>query len=171
VLNQFNYERGENLGVELSAQYSSGNFTAYGNLAWARQAATNIVSNQYLFGADELAYIASHWVYTDHAQSWTSSLGASYLWRDTKFSANVVYGSGMRSGDFNTDHVAQYATANLGVSREIKIPRRKTDDGALRCGESARHWSICLRDGSGIGVFAPQYGMRRGFFMGVSQKI
>jgi outer membrane receptor protein involved in Fe transport len=28
-----------------------------------------------------------------------------------------------------------------------------------------------LRDGSGIGVFAPQFGARRGFFAGVSQKL
>jgi outer membrane receptor protein involved in Fe transport len=27
-----------------------------------------------------------------------------------------------------------------------------------------------IRDGSGIGVFAPQYGPRRGFFVGISQK-
>jgi hypothetical protein len=26
-----------------------------------------------------------------------------------------------------------------------------------------------IRDGSGIGVFAPQYGMRRGYFVGVSK--
>ena len=28
-----------------------------------------------------------------------------------------------------------------------------------------------LRNGSGIGVFAPQYGARRGFFAGISQKL
>jgi outer membrane receptor protein involved in Fe transport len=28
-----------------------------------------------------------------------------------------------------------------------------------------------IRDGSGIGVFAPQYGPRRGFFLGISQKL
>ena len=28
-----------------------------------------------------------------------------------------------------------------------------------------------LRDGSGIGVFAPQYGARRGYYMGISQKL
>ena len=27
-----------------------------------------------------------------------------------------------------------------------------------------------VRDGSGIGVFAPQYGPRRGLFMGVSKQ-
>jgi hypothetical protein len=28
-----------------------------------------------------------------------------------------------------------------------------------------------IRDGSGIGVFAPQFGPRRGFYVGISQKI
>jgi outer membrane receptor protein involved in Fe transport len=28
-----------------------------------------------------------------------------------------------------------------------------------------------LRDGSGIGVFAPQYGARRGYYAGISQKL
>jgi hypothetical protein len=28
-----------------------------------------------------------------------------------------------------------------------------------------------LRNGTGIGVFAPQYGARRGFFAGISQKL
>jgi outer membrane receptor protein involved in Fe transport len=28
-----------------------------------------------------------------------------------------------------------------------------------------------LRDGSGIGVFAPQFGARRGFYAGLSQKL
>lgn len=28
-----------------------------------------------------------------------------------------------------------------------------------------------IRDGSGIGVFAPQYGPRRGYFLGLKQAI
>ena len=28
-----------------------------------------------------------------------------------------------------------------------------------------------IRDGSGIGVFAPQFGPRRGYFVGISQKL
>jgi outer membrane receptor protein involved in Fe transport len=170
VLSGFNYERGENKGIEISAQYTSGNFTAYGNIAVARQIATNIVSNQYLFGADELAYIASHWVYTDHTQIVTASAGASYRWGDTKLSASMVYGSGLRSGDFNTDHVAPYATANIGISREFKFWDAKPV--TLRFDVVNVFDSVyLLRDGSGIGVFAPQYGMRRGFFVGLSQKL
>jgi outer membrane receptor protein involved in Fe transport len=170
VLSGFNYEKAYNEGVELSANYKDGNFTAYGNLAWARQVATNIVSNQYLFGADELAYIASNYINTDHAQQWTGSAGASYLWQGTRFSASMVYGSGLRSGFANTDHVAPYATANLGISHEIKQPDGKPV--TVRFDVVNVFDTIYeLRDGSGIGVFAPQFGERRGYFVGVSKKL
>jgi len=170
VLDAFNYEKGENIGIELSTTYTSGDFKAYGNFAWARQIATNIVSNQYLFGADELAYIASHYVYTDHAQTWTGSAGASYLWKGTRFSADLIYGSGLRSGDYNTDHVPAYAQVNVGASREFTLP----DVGQF----TARIAIVNLfdtvyliRDGSGIGVFAPQYGPRRGYYLALSKKL
>ena len=41
--------QGENFGVELSAKYKNGPFQAYGNIAVARQIATDPVSNQFLF--------------------------------------------------------------------------------------------------------------------------
>jgi outer membrane receptor protein involved in Fe transport len=170
ILSGFNYEKAFNTGVELSATYKNGNFSAYGNLAWARQVATNVVSNQYLFGNDELAYIATHYINTDHAQQWTGSGGASYLWQDTRFSASMVYGSGLRSGFANTDHVAPYATANIGISHEFKVPNDKPI--TVRFDVVNIFDTIYeLRDGSGIGVFAPQFGMRRGYFVGISKKL
>ncbi|HEX3859033.1 MAG TPA: TonB-dependent receptor, partial [Pseudolabrys sp.] len=168
VLDAFNYNEAKNSGVELSASYTSGNFKAYGNLAWAKQIATGIVSNQYLFSAEDLAYIASHYVYTDHAQTWTGSAGASYLWNGTRYSADLVYGSGLRSGDFNTDHVPGHAEVNIGASREFDTPEL----GKITARVSIVNLfdSIYLiRDGSGIGVFAPQYGARRGYFAGLSK--
>ena len=170
ILNGFNYERGVNEGVELTANYKEGNFNAYGSIAWARQVAKNIVSNQYLFGADELAYIANNYIYTDHAQLWTASAGASYLWQETRFSVDMVYGSGLRSGFANTDHVAPYATANIGISREFKIPNLKPITARFDV-VNLFDTVYEIRDGSGIGVFAPQFGMRRGFFVGLSQKL
>jgi outer membrane receptor protein involved in Fe transport len=170
ILSGFNYDRAENAGVELSATYKDGNFTAYGNLARAYQVATNIVSNQYLFTADRLAYIANNYINTDHSQQWTGSGGASYLWQDTRFSASMVYGSGLRSGFANTDHVAPYATANIGISREIKQPDGKpltVRFDVVNVFDTVYE----LRDGSGIGVFAPQFGERRGYFVGISKKL
>ena len=121
VLSGFNYDRGENVGLELKTNYTNGNFRAYGNLAWARQIATNVVSNQFLFGQDELNYIATHYVYTDHAQTLTASAGASYLWNGTRFSASMIYGSGLRSGFANTDHLPSYTQINMGVSHDFNI--------------------------------------------------
>jgi opacity protein-like surface antigen len=169
VLNGFNYDRGQNIGVEFKAAYTNGNFKAYANWAWARQKATNIVSNQYLFGLDEIAYIANHYIYTDHAQVWTGSAGMSYLWNDTRFSADLIYGSGLRAGDFNTDHVAPYAQVNMGVSHEFKFADWKPVTARFDV-INVFDTIYQIRSGSGIGVFAPQFGPRRGFYFGLSQK-
>ena len=171
VLKGFNYARGENVGLELKSTYSSGNFRAYGNVAWARQVASNIVSNQFLFTQDELNYIASHSIYTDHAQILTASAGTSYLWNGTRFSASIIYGTGLRSGFANTDHLPSYTQVNLGLSHDFNIvpPNKPT---TLRFDVvNLFDKTYEIRDGSGIGVFAPQFGPRRGFFVGISQKL
>jgi outer membrane receptor protein involved in Fe transport len=171
VLSGFNYDRANNLGVELKASYTNGNFRAYGNLAWARQLGTDIVSNQYLFDPERLAYIASHYIYTDHSQILTASAGASYLWNGTRFSASMIYGSGLRSGFANTDHVPSYTQVNTGISHEFLFPGASKPTTVRFDVVNLFDKIYQIRDGSGIGVFAPQYGPRRGFFVGISQKL
>ena len=171
MLDGFNFDKANNLGVELKALYTMGNLKLYGNLAWARQLGTDIVSNQFLFTPDELAYIATHYIYTDHSQYLTASAGASYLWNDTRFSASMIYGSGLRSGFANTDHVPSYTQVNMGVSHDFYLvaPNKPT---TLRFDVVNVFDKIYeIRDGSGIGVFAPQFGPRRAFYFGISQKI
>jgi outer membrane receptor protein involved in Fe transport len=171
VLNGFNYDRANNLGLEFKSSYTNGNFRIYGSVAWARQLGTDVVSNQYLFDPERLAFIASHYIYTDHSQVLTASAGASYLWNGTRFSASMIYGSGLRSGFANTDHVPSYTQVNAGVSREFLFPGW-TKPTTLRFDVVNLFDKIYeIRDGSGIGVFAPQFGPRRGFFVGISQKI
>jgi outer membrane receptor protein involved in Fe transport len=171
VLTAFNYDRAENMGLELKSSYTNGNFSIYGNLAWAKQIATNIVSNQFLFAPDELAFIASHYIYTDHAQTLTASAGASYLWNGTRFSASMIYGSGNRSGFANTDHVPSYTQVNLGISREYLFPGWSKPTTLRFDVVNLFDQIYQIRDGSGIGVFAPQFGPRRGFFVGISHKL
>jgi opacity protein-like surface antigen len=169
VLNGFNYDKATNIGVELKARYVNGNFRVYANWAWAYQRATNIVTNQYLFGLDELAFIQNNWIYTDHAQVWTGSGGVSYLWGGTRLSADLIYGSGLRSGFANTDHNAPYAQVNAGISREYFVPGWAPVTARFDI-INLFDVSYAIRNGSGIGVFAPQYGPRRGFYFGLSQK-
>src|SRR4029077_9423175 len=99
-------------------------FQAYGNIAVARQIATDPVSNQFLFdnatplptlgGLTEFQYLQTHWVYTDHSQWVTASAGGAYQfcgrparpneWMSAseadacgiRLSGNMIYGSGLR---------------------------------------------------------------------------
>ncbi|MBV9236730.1 MAG: TonB-dependent receptor [Xanthobacteraceae bacterium] len=170
VLTAFNYEWGENYGIESGIKLKHGDFSAYGNLAWGRQRGTNIVSNQYLFSADDLAFLAHSWIFTDHAQTWTGSAGIAYLWNGTRFTADMIYGSGLRSGQLNLDHVAPYGQVNVGMSREIAMPGDKPITVRFDV-INLFDTEYEIRNGTGIGVFAPQWGPRRGYFVGVSQKL
>jgi outer membrane receptor protein involved in Fe transport len=175
VLSAFNYAYAQNTGVEFKASYTNGNLRMYGNVAWARQRASQVTSNQYLFDPGDLAYIANNYIYTDHAQFLTASAGASYTWYDTKFSIDMIYGSGLRSdgtnGIPNGSTVPSYTQVNTGVSHDFHwvSPTKPT---TLRFDVVNLFDTIYeIRDGSGIGVFAPQFGPRRGFYFGISQKL
>ncbi len=169
VLTAFNYAKGENEGVEFKADYTNGNFFAYGNLAIAQQKATQVVSNQFLFDPDEFAYTQNHWVYTDHTQIFTASAGVSYLYDGTRLSADMIYGSGLRDGFANTSTVPGYVAVNTGLSHEFHFPGLKPT--TLRFDVvNLFDRTYEIRDGSGIGVFAPQYGQRRTFLAGLTQQ-
>jgi outer membrane receptor protein involved in Fe transport/opacity protein-like surface antigen len=180
ILSGFNYAKGVSQGVEFSAKYHSGNFQAYANLAVSQEKATQPVSNQYLFdnatplndlgGLTEFQYLSSHWIYTDHNQYVTGSAGLAYRWNGTTFSTDMIYGSGLRTGDANIDALAPYAQFNVGLARDFDMP-----DGqpvTVRFDVVNVFDTIYqIRNGSGIGVFASQYGPRRGFFIGIKKKI
>ncbi len=180
VLSGFNYDKAYNEGVEGSVKYRNGGFQAYGNVAWGIQKATNPVSNQFLFdnatpladlgGLTEFQYLQTHYIFTDHTQMWTASAGVSYLWMGTQFTADMIYGSGLRDGDANIGTVPAYTQVNAGVSHEFvgytKMPFTLRFDVV-----NVFDTVYLIRDGSGIGVFAPQYGPRRGFFAGWSSKL
>jgi hypothetical protein len=180
VLSAFNYAKGIVKGIEFKAKYRSGNFQAYGNIAVGYEKATDVVSNQYLFdnttpqpdlgGMTELQYIDSHWIYTDHTQIVTGSAGMSYLWNGTRYSADLIYGSGLRDGDANISHVPGYTQVNVGASREFTVPNYGKFTARVAI-VNLFDQVYLIRDGSGIGVFAPQYGPRRGYFVGLSKAL
>jgi len=169
VLDAFNYATGINEGIEVKATYEKDGFKAYGNIAVAQQKATDIVSNQFLFDVGEFDFIANHFIYTDHTQIITASGGMSYRWNANLLTADMIYGSGLRSGFANTETVPAYTQVNLGVSHEFTFTKAKPL--TLRFDVMNVFDTIYeIRSGSGIGVFAPQFGPRRGFFVKLSRK-
>ncbi len=172
VLTAFNYDHAFNNGVEVKTTYKDGGFSAYGNVAFAEQKAKEVSSNQYLFGAAEIAYIANNYIFTDHDQAITASAGGAYRYAPTKttLTADLIYGSGLRDGFANIGTVAPYASVNVGLLQDFQLtPSAKPTTFRFAVVNLLDH-TYEIRDGSGIGVFAPQYGQRRGFFASLSQR-
>jgi outer membrane receptor protein involved in Fe transport len=169
VFSPFNYEKGRVHGAEFTENYTNGNFSTYFNLSSNRASGENVVTGQYNFSPDELTYISDHFIHLDHDQRLTSNGGASYDLDGTKLGLDYLFGSGLRSGFANTDHLPSYYQINLSATRDFDLPQiGKTNIRVAALNITDRVYE--LRDGSGIGVFAPQYGPRRGVFVGLTKE-
>ena len=185
ILTPFNYRYGKQYGVEFAGNYTTGNLSVYLNLAAQSAKGKEIDSAQFNFAPDDLAYIANNYIHLDHEQEHTASGGVSYLWNDTRLSADFLYGSGLRAdlelppgeltpyggtGIPNGASLPVYTQINFGSTHVFHIPNA----GTL----TARFDVINvfdkvyeIRNGTGVGVGAPQFGPRRGFFFGLSKSL
>jgi outer membrane receptor protein involved in Fe transport len=172
ILTAFNYDRAHNVGVELTTSYTAGDFTFYGNLGLAQQKAQRITSAQFNFDPGDLDFISANAIHTDHDQFMTASAGVSYSWQGTRFSADVVAASGLRSGANglpNGSALPSYEQVNLGISHLFDFPR---------VGKIEARFDVInlldevyeIRDGTGVGVGASQFGPRRAFLGGLRKE-
>jgi outer membrane receptor for ferrienterochelin and colicins len=176
ILTPFNYAHGQVYGVDFTANYSVGNFQSYANVAIQRAIGKDIVSGQFNFSPDRLAYISNHYIHLDHEQQVTASAGASYEWQGTRVSGDLIVGSGLRSDLAlpdgtnvpNGDHLPYYEQVNLGVSHDFSKQGLKGFSTRFDV-INALDKKYEIRNGTGVGVGAPQFGPRRGFFAGLSQ--
>lgn len=175
ILTPFNYRYGLIGGVEFSANYTVKNFSTYANLSFQAAHGKDVESSQFNFGADDLAYIQNNYIHLDHEGRVAASAGASYLWSGTRFSADMLFGTGLRqdltlpdgSSIPNGDHTPSYTQINFGVSHEFRL----ASTGALTVRFDVINVTdkvYQIRSGTGVGVFAPQYGAPRGFFAGLA---
>jgi outer membrane receptor for ferrienterochelin and colicins len=175
ILTPFNYRYGLIGGVEFSANYSINNFSAYLNSAWQAAHGKDVESAQFNFTQAQLIYIARNYIHLDHEGRVSASGGVSYLWLGTRLSVDALFGTGLRddlalpngSDVPNGDHTPSYTQINFGLSHAFELP--STGPLTVRFDViNATDKIYQIRSGTGIGVFAPQYGPRRGFFGGLS---
>ncbi len=165
----FNYDKGYVKGIEFTADYNnSGPFSAYANISISQAEGKGVASGEFNFDSTELAYINSNYVHLDHDQSLTGSAGISYNLHDIIYSADVLYGSGLRNDFANTGHLSDYTQVNLGAAHNFDLGNAGKVDAKLSV-INVFDEVYQIRDGSGIGVFAPQYGPRRGFYLSLSR--
>jgi outer membrane receptor protein involved in Fe transport len=174
ILTPFNYESGYAEGIELSASYERGPWSAYGNLAWSKAMGRNIVSSQFNFDPAELAYIANNYVHLDHDQTWTGSMGLAWTMNGetdhpTRVSGDLIVQSGLRAtpdgGAPNSASLPAHAVLNLSIVQKFAT-RTELRLDALNVNDAVYQ----IRDGSGVGVGAPQFGLRRTVLVGVTQR-
>jgi len=176
ILTPFNYRYGQVYGVEFTGQYNVSHFQAYGNLAFQRAIGKHFESSQFNFSPDDLAYVADHYIHLDHEQQMTASGGAAWLWHGTRLSGDLLAGSGLRASlDLpngtsipNGAHLPYYRQVNLGASHAFDAQGLKGLTARVDV-INAFDQKYQIRNGSGVGVGASQYGQRRGYFVGVSQ--
>jgi hypothetical protein len=71
----------------------------------------------------------------------------------------------------NGNHVAPYAQFNTGLAHEFD-PGGGAKPFTVRFDVvNVADTVYQIRNGTGVGVFAPQYGPRRGYYFGISQKL
>jgi outer membrane receptor protein involved in Fe transport len=171
VLDEYNYADGLSRGAELKLSYSRDGFRAYANVSHEITLVKEVVSHQYLIGDPvELAYLASHYTYASDAQTVTASTGAAYRWHELLASIDGIYGSGLRAGYANEDHLPGYTQWNASLAMNLD-PWHSGKALTLRLSAiNLFDHRYLLREASGIGEFAPQYGPRRGVFVELTQQ-
>jgi outer membrane receptor for ferrienterochelin and colicin len=176
ILSAFNYAKGKVYGVEFTTSYTIGGFSTYANVALGAAYGKDFNSSEFLFDPNRLNYSKTHWINLDHEQKTTGSFGASYLWHEshgssTRVYADALYGTGLRTDSTAPDGstipnggtVPAYYTINVGAEQSFKVGAKETLKARLDV-VNLTDKSYELRNGTGVGVNAAQFGERRGFF-------
>ncbi len=177
IFSAFNYAKARVGGAEFTLSYDQGPWSIYGNAAYSRAVGTNIISSQFNFGPDELAYIAQHYIHLDHDQTWTASAGAAYTFNQgtkysTRVSVDLLVQSGLRASTPTVPNGAslpEYATVNASIVQKLDLgigQRTELRLDVLNIGDAVYE----IRNGTGVGVGAPQFGIRRAILAGLTQR-
>jgi outer membrane receptor protein involved in Fe transport len=170
IFSAFNYEQGRIYGLDLSATYKGDRAGGYVNVGLTHAMGKGLETGQFNFSQDKLDYIASNWVHLDHEQRLSGSAGVSYRFDGgLSASADLLYGSGLRNGFANTEHLPGYASVNAAVAKTFDLGSGLGKLDARLAVVNLFDRSYQLRDGSGIGVGAPQFGLRRSVYVTVGK--
>ena len=101
---------------------------------------------------------------------YTAPAGASYVFeKNTRFYVDFLYGYGLRKGFSNTEKLPGYNPLNLGVEHVFHAKFGAIRELKLRFDFINVFDEVYrLRDGTGLGISASQYGPRRNFLAGLS---
>ena len=171
IYSTFNYRYGDVRGAELTASYTHGGFDANLNVALSRAVGKQVITGDYNIDEDDRDYIANHWIHLDHDQRLTSSSHMGYqLSPRTYVGADFLFGSGLRKdGPETPNGLSQpsYGQLNASIGHDFLDLAHPLHIQLAIINALDRKYQ--LRDGSGVGVFAPQWGPRRGMYVTIEK--
>ena len=170
IFSAFNYAQGRISGLDLSASYRDKRLSSYLNVGFSKARGKTVETGQFNFDQDELDVINANDVHLDHEQRLSASAGVSYRFGEsTTAGVDALYGSGLRSGFANSEHLPGYTQVNLSAAHSFDLGAGFGKLGTRVALVNAFDRSFELRDGSGIGVGAPQFGPRRTLYVGFTK--
>lgn len=177
ILTAFNYRQGQIDGAQLTGTYEHGPWSIYGNLAYSRAIGKDIDSAQFNFSPDELAYIAQHWIHPrprpalDRLRRHRVHVAQGQR-PPTLFSVDMSEQSGLRASTATVPNgisLPSYLVFNASVVQKLDLGFGSFTEfrlDILNIGDAL----YMVRNGTGVGVGAPQYGIRRTILAGLAQK-
>jgi hypothetical protein len=155
----FNYGHGTIWGSETALNYRAGGLTTYANVTVGRNEQQGVVTGQFNFDPDELAFIDAHHIDLDHEPLLGIAAGASYKIGRYTLGAQATYSSGLRAGFADLEHLPAFMQIDASAQADFKIP------GVGVVSDRITLWNIAdrtnlIRPAEGIGIFQAAYGPR-----------
>ncbi|MDF7674227.1 TonB-dependent receptor [Acetobacteraceae bacterium ESL0709] len=167
ITTPFNYRHGQVYGGETGLSFHSGPWQFFGNFSYVQTYGQDVSSGQYHFDQEELDYIKNHRIHLDHQGKYTASAGLSWHTKRQLVSLDFLYGNGLRKGFANLGKQSPYDIFNFSYQYNFLklIPGHKVKVRMDIMNLFDKHYT--LHDGSGIGIFQPQYGQRRSAYFSI----
>jgi hypothetical protein len=118
LVSPYNFREGRAGGVEAGAVLAlSSHFNGFANASLEQAQGRGIETARYLFSPDDLAN--NDWQLLDHVQIWTANAGATARLGQTRLSGLLQYGSGLRTGANNDQHVPDHLRFDTTLSHQF----------------------------------------------------
>jgi hypothetical protein len=124
LVSAYNFREGRAGGIEAGAILVLGRrFQMFANGTLQKAQGRGIESATYLFSPDDLAN--NSWQFLDHDQRWTANTGATFREGGWRLSSLLEYGSGLRTGPNNNEHVPGHVRVDVSAGYQFSnLPMR-----------------------------------------------
>jgi hypothetical protein len=155
----FNYGHGYIWGNELALGYRDERISAYTNVTVGRNSQIGVVTGQFNFDQQELAFIDAHNILLDHQPLVGIASGITYDNKTFAIGLDAIYSSGLRGGFADQEALPAVLQWNVNAQRSFTVP------GLGRITDRLIFLNIfdrinLIRPAEGIGIFQSSYGPR-----------